>query len=242
MKNIGSQTELNSTLAAAGSRLVVLDFFATWCGPCKTLSPVLEGLEREHSSTIFAKVDVDQAQDCAKAYQVTSMPTIVFFKSKSEVGRVVGANVGEIKSLIKRYEGGDAFSGTGQTLGGGSNSGDINSATGGWTLPLGLHNWIPVALGGKEPEPPKTVEGPGGSCQIQVRLMDGSTIRGDFEPSHTLQQVHDFVRANLEARNARVQEFLLMTNFPKVMYEGEGLQQTLEEAKLTPRAQLIVRA
>ncbi|KAI1310216.1 hypothetical protein EDD11_003862 [Mortierella claussenii] len=228
MKHIDSHSELGSQLAAAGSKLVIVDFFATWCGPCKTLAPVLEGLERKHASTVFAKVDVDQVQDCAAEYKVTAMPTIVFFKSQAEVGRVVGADVSQIQALIKKHEGGDAFLGQGQTLGGcSSSSGSSTSGHGGAAVTSG---------------PVKTIDGPGGSCQIQVRLLDGSAIRGHFEPSHTLQQVYDFVKNNLEARGVHAPGFALMTSFPKAIYEGSSLQQTLEEAKLTPRAQLIVKA
>ncbi|KAI8599691.1 thioredoxin-like protein [Dissophora ornata] len=243
MKHISSNADLNSQLASAGSKLVVVDFFATWCGPCKTLAPVLEGLEKKHSSTIFAKVDVDQANDCAGEHKVTAMPTIVFFKERSEVGRVVGANVGEIQAMIKKYEGGDAFAGTGQTLGGSDNPSTVtggSSPGGSWASALGLSGWLSSG-GAKAAEPPKTVEGPGGSCQIQVRLLDGSTIRGDFEPSHTVQEVQDFVTANLDARGVNAPGFFLMTNFPKVVYKDDALQQTLQDAKLTPRAQLIVR-
>ncbi|KAG0093630.1 hypothetical protein BGZ93_007053 [Podila epicladia] len=278
MKSISSQAELNSTLSSAGSRLVVVDFFATWCGPCKTLAPILDGLERKHTSTIFAKVDVDVAQDCSRSYSVTSMPTILFFKNKSEVGRVVGADVGKIQSYIKSYEGGSSFSGSGQTLGGSSSSGNnLTKATSSSTKKGNLDNapyhiriWTAMGhlssgilsfchkclqslaivatsaktglIGDQPPKEIETVEGPGGECQIQVRLLDGSSIRGDFEPTHTLKQVHDFVQANLDARRTRAPGFKLMTNFPKTVYADEELKQTLEEAKLTPRAQLIVIA
>ncbi|KAF9571552.1 hypothetical protein EC968_000447 [Mortierella alpina] len=230
MKNIASTTDLQSVLADAGSKLVVVDFFATWCGPCKTLAPMLEELAMKHEqSTKFAKVDVDVATDCASEYKVAAMPTIVFLKNKVEVGRVVGANLAEIKSLIKKHSGGDAFSGAGQTLGGGSNSsvGENSNST---------------SSGAAAPGVIKTVEGPGGSCQIQVRLLDGSMIRGDFEPTHTVKQIYDFVQANMEARGMSAPGFTLMTNFPKVVFENEGLQKTLQEAELTPRGQLIVKA
>ncbi|GJJ76395.1 thioredoxin 1 [Entomortierella parvispora] len=287
MKNIGSNAELNSTLSSAGSRLVVVDFFATWCGPCKTLAPILDGLERKHTSTVFAKVDVDQAQDCSSQYRVTAMPTILFFKNKSEVGRVVGADVGKIQSLIKTYEGGSSFSGSGQTLGGGGNTlGGANSPAGKASgssssgakkgnlddapyhvrlltavghLSSGimklctslLRNFVYVAGaaktgllgdGAKAGNEERTVESPGGSCQIQIRMLDGTSIRGDFEPEHTLKTVHEFVKATMDARGVKAPGFSLMTNFPKTVYKDEGLQQTLDEAKLTPRAQLIVLA
>ncbi|KAF9546640.1 hypothetical protein EC957_009563 [Mortierella hygrophila] len=278
MKNIGSQAELNSTLSSAGSKLVVVDFFATWCGPCKTLAPILEGLERKHTSTIFAKVDVDKAQDCAGTYKVTSMPTILFFKNRSEVARVVGADVGKIQGYIKSYEGGSSFSGGGQTLGGSGGSNVPKAASGVQkkgnldNAPYHVRLLIAVShlssgivslasklfqsiafvatsaktglIGNSNPEGKEveTVEGPGGSCQIQVRMLDGTSIRGDFEPEHTLQRVRDFVQANLDARGVKAPGFTLMTNFPKTVYKDETLQLTLEEAKLTPRAQIIVMA
>ncbi|KAF8986280.1 hypothetical protein BGZ46_006902 [Entomortierella lignicola] len=146
------------------------------------------------------------------------MPTVIFFKSNSEIERVVGADVNEIQTLIKEHESSDAFSGIGQTLEG--SSAPIVSPVSGI---------------------PKFIEGPGGSCQIQIRLLDGSAIRGEFEPSHTLHRVHDFVKANMDARGTNISEFSLMTNFPKVIYDGAMLDQTLQDAKLTPRAQLIVK-
>ncbi|GJJ75718.1 thioredoxin 1 [Entomortierella parvispora] len=220
MKNIKSRSDLESQLDSAGTRLVVIDFFATWCGPCKTLAPVLESLEKKYGSTIFAKVDVDEAQECATKYEVSAMPTILFFKSKAEVGRVVGADAQKIEALIKTHQGGDSFVGTGQTLGGGSST-QSGSTSGNPNV--------------------ETIEGPGGSCQIQVRLLDGSAIRGQFEPTHTVQRVHEFVRVNLDARGVQAPGFTLMSTFPTIIYKDEALHQTLQDAKLAPRAQLIVK-
>ncbi|KAF9135745.1 hypothetical protein BGW39_000615 [Mortierella sp. 14UC] len=168
------------------------------CGPCKTLAPILANLEKKHKPTIFAKVDVDEAGDVAAKYEVKAMPTIVFFVKQEEVGRVVGTDVAQIQSLIKKHETGDAFSGTGagQTLGG--------SAT-----TIATTTLQPI-------DSTKNVEAPGGSCQIQVRMLDGSVIRGNFEPTHSVRQVHDFVRANLDARGVQAPGFVLMTQFPKV--------------------------
>lgn len=169
------------------------------CGPCKTLAPILANLEKKHKPTIFAKVDVDEAGDVAAKYEVTAMPTIVFIVNKTEVARVVGADVAQIQSLIKKHENGDAFSGTGagQTLGGGASSTTTTTTQ------------QPI-------DPSKTVEGPGGSCQIQVRMLDGSVIRGNFEPTHTVRQVHDFVQANLDVRGVDAPGFALMTQFPRM--------------------------
>ena len=71
--------------------LVVIDFFATWCGPCQELSPILVELDKNYNGEVqFYKVDVDEKQDCAIRYGVTAMPTLVFFKDGNEIERKVG--------------------------------------------------------------------------------------------------------------------------------------------------------
>ncbi|NMA05163.1 MAG: thioredoxin [Acholeplasmataceae bacterium] len=70
--------------------LVLVDFFATWCGPCKMISPQLEELAKEKSDVKFLKVDVDNHPDLKVSYQVKSIPTLVLFKDGIEVSRRVG--------------------------------------------------------------------------------------------------------------------------------------------------------
>jgi len=67
------------------------DFYADWCGPCKTQDPILEDLEDEWSESVsFEKVDVDENQDVANEYQVRSIPTIVVENDDGVVERFVG--------------------------------------------------------------------------------------------------------------------------------------------------------
>ena len=71
---------------------VLVDFYATWCGPCQMLAPVIEEIARESDGTYkVCKVDVDQEGDLAAKYGVMSIPTLVFFKDGQEVKRLVGA-------------------------------------------------------------------------------------------------------------------------------------------------------
>ena len=70
---------------------VLVDFFATWCGPCKMLAPVLEGVATKlEGDVVIAKVDIDENQELANAFRVQSVPTLVFFKDNKAVLATAG--------------------------------------------------------------------------------------------------------------------------------------------------------
>lgn len=72
-------------------KLVIVDFFATWCAPCQMLTEVLHDIDKEYSDKIeIFKVDVDENQEIAIRYGITAMPTLIFFKNGEEVERKVG--------------------------------------------------------------------------------------------------------------------------------------------------------
>lgn len=80
--------------------LVLVDFGATWCGPCKALDPVLEELAQEYSGRILvAKCDIEEAPQTAQRFGILSVPTVIFLEGGKEVGRFVGA---ERKEKIAR--------------------------------------------------------------------------------------------------------------------------------------------
>ncbi|MBQ9195373.1 MAG: thioredoxin [Bacteroidales bacterium] len=75
-----------------GNLPLVVDFWATWCGPCRMLSPILDELEEEMASQItVVKVNVDDADEIAAQYRIMSIPTLLFFKNGQQVDKTVGA-------------------------------------------------------------------------------------------------------------------------------------------------------
>lgn len=70
--------------------IVLVDFFATWCGPCKMLSPILEELASDRNNIKFVKMDVDENPNIAKEFGIMSVPTLVLFKDGQEIAKQTG--------------------------------------------------------------------------------------------------------------------------------------------------------
>lgn len=72
--------------------LVMVDFWATWCGPCKIVAPVVEELAHEYEGRVnFAKVNTDENPDIASRYNIRGIPTLIFFKDGKVLDQIVGA-------------------------------------------------------------------------------------------------------------------------------------------------------
>ncbi|XP_047332256.1 TPR repeat-containing thioredoxin TDX [Impatiens glandulifera] len=104
---IHSLSELEPKLSAASraSRLAVLYFTATWCGPCRFISPVFTTLAGKNPKVVFLKIDIDEARDAASKWNISSVPAFYFVKNGKEIDKVVGADKGSLEKKILQHAG-----------------------------------------------------------------------------------------------------------------------------------------
>lgn len=91
--------------AISTNQLVLVDFYATWCGPCQTMHPVLEELKKQLGDRIrILKIDVDKHQDTAMQYQIRSVPTLMLFRNGQRLWQQSGAlPLSMLLSQVKNY-------------------------------------------------------------------------------------------------------------------------------------------
>ena len=90
MAKVATNTNFEELLQ--DEKLVIVDFWATWCGPCRMLSPLLDEVEEEMADKVtVVKVNVDDADEIAMKYRIMNIPTLLFFKGGQLVDKTVGA-------------------------------------------------------------------------------------------------------------------------------------------------------
>ncbi len=92
MSEVKNITEADFEDAIAANKPVVVDFWATWCGPCRMIGPVLDELAADYGDTVsIVKVNVDEEPGLAQKFGITSIPNIKVFKNSAEIENIVGA-------------------------------------------------------------------------------------------------------------------------------------------------------
>ena len=98
--------EFNKILEDYSNEIILVDFWATWCGPCMTFAPVFEKLFQEHADdVIFLKVNVDLNGEIARHYEISGIPTTIFIQNRKIIQKIVGAtNYNHIKLVIQKIK------------------------------------------------------------------------------------------------------------------------------------------
>jgi len=98
-----SMEEWETMKAEAGDKLIVLDFTATWCGPCQAIAPVFTAMAEERPDVLFVKCDVDELAELAAAEGVSSMPTFLFFRNGESIATLRGADPEGLRALVEEH-------------------------------------------------------------------------------------------------------------------------------------------
>ncbi len=96
-------TEITDKSQIPSTGLVVIDFYATWCGPCKRVAPLFEELERHYPNVKFLKVNVDEAEELSQEYTIESLPTFIFLKNYQLHSVVEGVNPNTLVSTFRKF-------------------------------------------------------------------------------------------------------------------------------------------
>jgi thioredoxin len=104
---VPEDSQFQIELGNAENKLVVVDFTASWCGPCQRIAPFFAEMAGKYARAVFLKVDVDQCPETASSQGVTAMPTFIFYRSRVKIGQVTGADQSALEAKIQHFLEGD---------------------------------------------------------------------------------------------------------------------------------------
>ncbi|BFF99940.1 thioredoxin-1 [Drosophila madeirensis] len=103
MTCIRSVNDFQKKMDAAENKLVVLDFYATWCKPCRDISKTVKSLAEKYSAeAVVLKINVDRYEDLVEQYKVTCMPTFVFLRGKKRLARIAGVDQNKLMKTMAK--------------------------------------------------------------------------------------------------------------------------------------------
>ncbi|RLM86801.1 hypothetical protein C2845_PM04G04550 [Panicum miliaceum] len=91
--------------AKDAGKLVIIDFTASWCGPCRFIAPVFVEYAKKFPGAVFLKVDVDELKEVAGEYEIEAMPTFLFIKDGKKIDTFVGARKDNLQASIEKHVG-----------------------------------------------------------------------------------------------------------------------------------------
>ena len=103
--SIKDESQFNNILQQSQNKVVVVDFTATWCMPCKMISPIYDkhSIAPQFDRIVFTKVDVDAVPEIAQRFQIRSMPSFLFVKNGKVIDRFSGADQNRLLQLLKKH-------------------------------------------------------------------------------------------------------------------------------------------
>ncbi|ESO90964.1 hypothetical protein LOTGIDRAFT_217500 [Lottia gigantea] len=105
VRALTDDSQFQVELTNAGPKLVVVDFFATWCGPCQRIAPIFEEFSSRYPRAVFLKVDVDKCPETAQSQGVSAMPTFIFYRNKVKIDSLRGSDSASLEDKIKNWYG-----------------------------------------------------------------------------------------------------------------------------------------